>query len=144
MCIRDSSFLGAFLGSEPGGHLSDFTSPAEGAPHLVRAIALTAMALDANAMRELLQAEFKPVQDQINALASGISNNMSLIEQVDADTSARMDAFSRDVAELCAQLQGTQTRMAAIETRAAIDTAESIDLIDEDDAATDPYGGPRR
>eukprot|EP00959_Pyramimonas_sp_CCMP1952_P423886 8879230-Pyramimonas_sp.AAC.1 len=95
-------------------------------------------------MRELLQAEFKPVQDQINILASGISNNMSLIKQVDADTSARMDAFSRDVAELRAQLLGTQTRMAAIETRAGIDTAESIDLIDEDDATTDPYGGPRR
>eukprot|EP00959_Pyramimonas_sp_CCMP1952_P372754 7805557-Pyramimonas_sp.AAC.1 len=95
-------------------------------------------------MRELLQAEFKPVQDQINTLASGISNNMSLIKQVDADTKARMDAFSRDVAELRAQLQCTQTRMAAIETRAAIDTAESFDLIDEDDAATDPYGGPRR
>ncbi|CAK0823997.1 unnamed protein product, partial [Prorocentrum cordatum] len=84
-------------------------------------------------------AEFKPVQDHINTLASGISNNIALIKQVDADTSARMDAFSRDVAELRAQLQGIQTRMAAMEMRAAIDTCGPIDLENEDDTMTDPY-----
>eukprot|EP00959_Pyramimonas_sp_CCMP1952_P292108 6109270-Pyramimonas_sp.AAC.1 len=80
------------------------------------------MALDANAMRELLQAELKPVQDQINTLASGISANVAHIKQLDADTSTRMDTFSKEVAVLREQLHGTQTRMAAVERRLTVDS----------------------
>ncbi|CAK0807668.1 unnamed protein product, partial [Prorocentrum cordatum] len=83
-------------------------------------------------MKELLQGEFKPMQEQINTLAPTIIENMKNIKRLDDTVEEKLADFGREVAELRGQLGQANARMSSLEMKAAFG-ADTIDVDDDDD-----------